>query len=245
MLGRGIAVLAVAGLLLASSPARSEVRFANEATGANYRVTVLSWWEIPFRSVVRQSYDFSCGAAAVATLLTYHYGRPTTERDTFKRMWQLGDREVIRKVGFSLFEMKTYLESVGYRAEGFKLQAADIQKVKRPMIALVELNGFKHFVVVKGVENGKILVGDPMLGLNQYSLADFDKVWNGIVLAIMETPDQQRGKYNLASDWGPWSRAPMDGGYTRISVGDLTDDLPPSYQITPIILLDVRVGTVQ
>lgn len=236
---------AVAALAVAPIPARAEVRLANEAIGANYRVTVLSWWEIPFRSVVRQSYDFSCGAAALATLLTYHYDRPTLERTTFRRMWQLGDRATIRKVGFSLFEMKSYLATEGFRAEGFKLRAEDIVKVKRPMIALVELNGFKHFVVIKGVADGKVLVGDPMLGLNEYSIADFAKVWNGIVLAIMKTPDQSRGKYNLASDWGPWSRAPMEGNYMRVAVGDLTDDLPPSYQITPVILLDVRVGTTQ
>ena len=41
------------------------VRLVNEA-GGNYEVYVMSWWEIPFRSVVRQQYDFSCGSAAMA-----------------------------------------------------------------------------------------------------------------------------------------------------------------------------------
>ena len=41
--------------------------------GTLFQVPVKSMNEIRFQSVVPQRYDFSCGSAAVATLLTYHY----------------------------------------------------------------------------------------------------------------------------------------------------------------------------
>jgi uncharacterized protein len=234
------------GLAQPAATAHAEVLLTRES-GGDFSVGVMSWWEIPFRTVVRQRYDFSCGSAAVATMLTHHYGRPTGEREPFKAMWASGDRELIRKVGFSMYDMKTYLSEIGYQAEGFRLTVADLQKVRRPMIVLINLNGFKHFVVIKGISKDRILTGDSVLGLNQYSLEDFGKMWNGIALAVVKWPTRTPPKYNLKTDWGPWSQAPLEEGNDAlaVSLGDLTTHLPPDYQLTPTFLLDVRVGTVQ
>jgi predicted double-glycine peptidase len=243
---------ALAGLILvalaagAVDPARAEVRLSREADG-DYRVAVMSWWEIPFRSVVRQQHDFSCGSAAVATLLSFHYRRPTSERAVFAAMWERGDQTAIRRVGFSMFEMKTYLESVGYRVAGFRLTVDQLPRLSRPTIVLIDLNGFRHFVVVKGVRGNRVLLGDSVRGLTQYDVADFARIWNGIALAILDTPGVGAPRYDLAGDWGPWSQAPLERGNEglRVAIGDLTTSLPPSYQLTPQILLDVRVGTVR
>ena len=237
----------IAGMLcaVAAVPAAGEVRLTGPETGGTYALQVMTWWDIPFRSVVRQRYDFSCGSAALATLLTFHYGEPTAETAPFRAMWEKGDREAIRKVGFSMLDMKTYLASRGYRAEGFRISADQLKQVKRPTIVLMDLKGFKHFVVIKGVRGDRVLTGDSVLGLNEYSLEDFEKHWNGIALAIVEG-GKKRPTFNLAGDWGPWSQAPLErDGSLHVSVGDLTTNLPPQYQLTPQILLDVRVGTVK
>lgn len=239
------AVAATVGVSQGSG-ALADVRLGRE-NGGDFAVQVMSWWEIPFRTVVRQQYDFSCGSAAVATLLTYHYGRKTGEQEPFRAMWKSGDQELIRKVGFSMYDMKAYLNQIGYPAEGFRLSVADLQKVKRPLIVLVNVKGFKHFVVIKGISKDRVLTGDSVLGINQYSTADFEKIWNGIALAVVKSPPGRTPSYNLSSDWGPWSQAPLEEGNNAlaVSVGDLTTHLPPYYQLTPQILLDVRVGTVK
>ena len=51
--------------------------------------------------------------------------------------------------------------------------------------------------------------------------------------------------FNLASDWGPWSKAPMEDGALHVAADNFATHLPPSYQLTPQILLDVNVGTIQ
>ena len=239
------AVAATVGVSQGSG-ALADVRLGRE-NGGDFAVQVMSWWEIPFRTVVRQQYDFSCGSAAVATLLTYHYGRKTGEQEPFRAMWKSGDQELIRKVGFSMYDMKAYLNQIGYPAEGFRLSVADLQKVKRPLIVLVNVKGFKHFVVIKGISKDRVLTGDSVLGINQYSTADFEKIWNGIALAVVKSPPGRTPSYNLSIDWGPWSQAPLEEGNNAlaVSVGDLTTHLPPDYQLTPQILLDVRVGTVK
>lgn len=243
----GVLALSVAGAAIAASPAASEVRLSREADGADYAVKVMSWWEIPFRSVVRQQYDFSCGSAAVATLLSYHYDRKTTEQEPFRWMWENGNQEVIRKVGFSMAEMRRYLRSIGLRAEGYRLKLDQLRRLDRPSIALIDYKGFKHFVVIKGARGDRILLGDSVLGLTEYDIDDFGKMWNGIVLAVVPS-EGPTPKYDLASDWGPWSRAPIDQGVStgiRIAVGDLTTHLPQDYQIVPHMLLDVPIGTVK
>ncbi|GMM92717.1 hypothetical protein MTsN3n11_10190 [Qipengyuania sp. MTN3-11] len=206
---------------------------------------VMTWWDIPFRSVIRQRYDFSCGSAAIATLLTHHYGRPLNEREAFVAMWRTGDRDAIKQHGFSLLDMRSYLSSIGFVAEGYRLTFDQLRAVRRPTIALIDLNGYKHFVVIKGVRGDRVLTGDPTLGLTEYSADDFSKHWNGIVLAITQAPGTEP-LYDLADDWGPWSRAPLEGsGGVRVALLQADDDLPPQYQITPEFLIPVRIGTVE
>ena len=253
-MGRGIAasrswrrpfhvLVIAASAAAASGTAAAEVRVGRES-GGEYRVGVMSWWDIPFRSIVRQRYDFSCGSAAIATMLTYHYGRPTGEREVFAQMWQSGDQTRIREVGFSMLEMKNYLDSVGYRTEGVRLTISELAQVRRPVIVLLDLNGFKHFVVVKGIGRGRVLVGDSVLGLTQYELDDFGAMWNNVALAVLNPPSRERPLFNLAGDWNPWSTAPIEDGSASLAAatGDLTTHLPPTYQLTPEFLLDIRVG---
>jgi predicted double-glycine peptidase len=156
-------------------------------------------------------------------------------------MWKAGDQEQIKKVGFSMLDMKAYLERAGFRANGYRLGADGLAKLNRPAIMLVDVKGFKHFVVFKGRRGDRILVGDPMLGLNEYALEDFLDAWNGI--ALMVDSAAAAPQFNLASDWGPWSKAPLEDGALKVAADDFTTHLPPSYQLSPQILLDVRVGT--
>jgi uncharacterized protein len=188
-------------------------------------VNVMSWADIPFRSIVRQKYDFSCGSAAVATLLTYHYGRPTPEQLPFAEMWKAGDQKVITKSGFSLFDMKNYLQSIGLHAEGYRMKVDDLRKSKRPAIVLLDLNGFKHFVVVKGVQGNTVLVGDPIRGLEKYGAT------------------KERPAFNIVRDWAPWSTAPIDANAQVANIGDITNNLPPTYQLTTQIQIAARIGT--
>src|SRR5262249_11776712 len=79
--------------------------------GGYYTLPVKSWLDRRYRTVFRQRYDFSCGSAALATLLSYHYGRQVDERQVINEMFKKGDQDKIKKEGFSLLDMKSYLGS--------------------------------------------------------------------------------------------------------------------------------------
>ena len=65
--------------------------------GGGLQLEVRSFKEQRFSSIMQQQYDFSCGSAAVASLLSYHYGHPVTEQEVFTGMFSLADPEKVRQ----------------------------------------------------------------------------------------------------------------------------------------------------
>lgn len=209
---KALASAAVFAATAAVSVAASASDFGVAAGGVRPTLKVASLADRKFATIVRQQYDFSCGSAAVATLLTYHYGRETTERDAFQSMWDVGDQNRIRQFGFSLLEMKRYLESIGLKADGFRLTLDRIAEIGVPGIALIEVKGYRHFVVIKGMTRDTVLIGDPAKGLTKRSRKEFESHWDGTILFVRS--DLARGKlaFNKSDEWGlspgaPYGRA--------------------------------------
>jgi hypothetical protein len=204
----------------------ADVRLTSSVGGA-VSVPVLSYKARPFMTVVPQKYDFSCGAAAVATLLSFHFGRPTAERDVFEAMFAAGDQDKIRREGFSLFEMKAYLESLGYRADGFRVPLDKVARVGVPVITLIETKGYRHFVVIKGLRNGRILVGDPALDVRAMRVDRFAKIWkDGIVFAIHNADDIGKRHFNMELEWTLQPRYPIGEAAKASGLRSITVLLP-------------------
>lgn len=179
----------------------------------DFNVPVRSMADKRFDTVIRQQYDFSCGSAALATLLRYHYGGRQDEEATFRGMWAEGDRAQIRKVGFSLLDMKRYLAALGYSSDGFQVGLDEIAKTGIPGIVLVNLGGYKHFVVVKGVNEKEVLVGDPALGLKTMSRKAFLASWNGVYFVVNDSVAKGRSSFNSSAQWASYLRAPIGGRF--------------------------------
>lgn len=194
--------------------------------GLYFTVPVTSVKEARFKSVIKQQYDFSCGSAAIATLLTYHYDRPTTEQEVFKAMWEVGDQAKIQKLGFSLLDMKGYLEKRGLKADGFKVGLDKLLKVGIPAIALIDTKGYKHFVLVKGLKGGDVLIGDPALGMNVKTREDFEAMWNGIVFVVRNDIKTARENFNVEKEWQVRAEAPFGTALTRQGLANFTLLLP-------------------
>lgn len=238
----GLIGIALATALAASPAAHAQMMTDAPGRAPGYRVRVKSWAEIPYRSTVHQQFDFSCGSAAVATLLTYQYDTPTSETDTFKAMWEKGDQTKIRAKGFSLLDMKNYLVGRGFGAQGYKMAVSDMRDLGLPMIALVTMKGYTHFVVVKGERDGRVLIGDPARGITTMRDDEFAAIWSGIALVITKSPAGTTGKFNQTADWTPWTTPPIRSASTQRTIASITDNLPPIYQIEQQILPTIRVG---
>jgi predicted double-glycine peptidase len=189
--------------------------------GARLSVPVASIKQMRFQTTLRQQYDFSCGSAALATLLTHHYAYPVNEQQVFGQMFVHGDQAKIRKEGFSLLDMQRFLASRGFRADGFRLPLQKLVEARLPAIVLVAERGYNHFVVIKGVSGDRVLLGDPSAGTRVVRRAAFESMWgNKLLFVIHSRPASPR--FNSVADWRAAPRAPLEQGIDRSSLGTAT-----------------------
>ena len=163
--------------------------------GAIFNIKRKTLVDLRFKNVVRQRFDLSCGAAAVATLMRYYYGDKITEQTIIKDIATYGDVAKIKKFGFSMLELKRFGDRRGYVVRGFKVKSAqDLANLKIPVLTLINVRGYSHFVILKGIRNGQVYVADPAYGNRNYSLSEFETGWSKIILAYLsksKSPDNQ------------------------------------------------------
>lgn len=210
-------VLAALALLALPKAEAGSVDLPFQIGGA-YSVPATSLKEARFRATVRQQYDYSCGSAALSTLLTHHYSYPLDEQQVFEQMFGRGDRQKIQREGFSLLDMKRFLEAHGFEADGFEAPLNQLASAAIPAIALVNENGYNHFVVVKGVRDGRVLVGDPAGGTRSLAQAEFESIWVNQILFVIGNK-RELARFNVSSDWATVPRAPLGGGIGRSGLG--------------------------
>jgi hypothetical protein len=169
-------------------------------------VNVQSFQEKKYSATLAQQYDFSCGSAALATLLTYNYNLPVSEQDVFNDMIVHGNKEVISTSGFSLLDLKNYLRRRGMESNGYRAPLEKLAAVRVPAIVLVNVRGYSHFVVLEGIENGWVLLSDPANGMRDEPVGEFEKQWTGIFFLIVTNADQAQKRFN---DPKRWAAAPL------------------------------------
>ncbi|MBJ7311639.1 C39 family peptidase [Rugamonas sp. CCM 8940] len=191
------------------------------AGGGSYAVPVRNLKASRFAATVHQQFDFSCGSAALATLLSFHYGQPVGEQGVFAEMYAGGDQDKIRREGFSLLDMKRYLAAHGWRADGFEQPLDKLVQAGFPAIVLVSDHGYRHFVVVKGLRDGRVLLGDPAGGARAMPRAAFEAIWQNRLLFVIHgwagAP-----RFNDAADWRVAPVAPLALGVARDGLSTVT-----------------------
>jgi uncharacterized protein len=210
------ALLILIAALPWESRASTPVSVVGTGTGL-YTVHLTSVKEARYKSTVHQKYDFSCGSAAVATLLTYQYGYPVNEQVAFEQMYTHGDKAKINKEGFSLLDIKRFLEANGFEADGFKVPLEKLEEENLPAIVLIDEKGYHHFVVVKGMRNDRVLVGDPARGTRVISETKFKTLWkNNLVFVIHNR--RNLAVFNSPNDWKVAPPAPLGDSIDRKSL---------------------------
>jgi predicted double-glycine peptidase len=188
------------------------------ANGTPYSVPVRSMQELRFRTTVKQQYDFSCGSAALATLLTYHYEHGVDEASVLGQMFASGDQEKIRREGFSMLDMKRYLARLGFSADGYQVDLSQLADARIPAIALLTRDGYRHFVVVKGISPDRVLIGDPSRGTRSISRSRFEESQSGIFLVIRDRADIGSKHFNERQEWSGSGRNALDQTVERFAL---------------------------
>lgn len=182
-----LVLLTLSGRALAADDEPVDALVAIRSGGAHIDKPIRTWKAIQEDRVVMQRFDYSCGAAALATLLQHYFGDGTSEADILASILtalsadDIADRE---ENGFSLLDLKNYAVGQGYQAVGVKLKYASLPKLKGPVLIHLEREDYKHFAVLKGVRGDRVFLADPSRGNIRMSIDRFAQEWTGVALVL-------------------------------------------------------------
>ena len=166
---------------------------------------VRSMVELRQAGVVRQGWDLSCGAAALSTVLTYDVGDPVPEPEIVRALLTGADAARIRaRGGFSLLDLKRYAISRGHLAAGYgDLALENLAALGTAIVPTLEPAG-PHFMVFRGVVDGRVVLADPAYGVRTLPAERFQAMWKPRVAFVVRRrggapPDPGPGAVPLVS----------------------------------------------
>jgi predicted double-glycine peptidase len=140
---------------------------------------VVSFQELRQSKLVRQTWDSSCGAAALSTVLTYQFGMSISEYAVAAVILRGSDPSRVRaRGGFSLLDLKRFVEYIGLEGAGYgQMSLTDLMETAEPAIVPIHMHDLDHFVVFRGVRGDRVVVGDPAYGNLTLPISQFEQVW--------------------------------------------------------------------
>jgi len=160
----------------------------NAVQGTRINVRVKSLQELKWRNVVRQQLDIGCGAAALATILTYYFDFPVTEEEMFNPLMTQALRGAgpdVRLVGFNLRHIRNVAAQGGLVGAAFHVSEENLHRIRIPAIARITVHGYDHFAVFKEARGGRVYLADPAFGNTSYRLPQFKKIWSGVLMGFV------------------------------------------------------------
>ena len=150
-----------------------------------------SWHDLQSKNVVMQRRDYSCGAAALATILRYGWGEDVDEADTLRALNQLlTPVEIEDRIqnGFTMFDLRRLAYALGYETAVGRLTIDDLAGSKIPLMVALRLKDFDHFVVVRGIADGRVYLADPIRGNLRVPVSEFQEQWIDQAVLVVAAP---------------------------------------------------------
>ena len=201
--GAALLSLALVGCQTTDEASQSPARKPVSYTTRKYAVTV------------RQQYDFTCGGAALATILTHYWGRPTKEvevLDILKGRYPGQSWEALQKKGFSLEDLIFVANKMGFEAQAAALPPDQLDKLDGPIIVHVKKGDYEHFTVLRKRAGGRTYISDPVLGAIVRLDEEFDQEYTGAALAVWKKSAPLPKATLLARPYPPLDPSAILGG---------------------------------
>ncbi len=135
-----------------------------------------------FEYVLEQERDASCGYSAAASLLTLYWGLEARESELIGTLSELAEGELSYRV--SLADIALMIEKRGLKTIGLDLNWTELLRIivsYAPLIAHYD-RPEKHFALLIGHKDERIVTADPIRGLELLSETEFMERWSGKVL---------------------------------------------------------------
>lgn len=178
------------------------------------QLRITSWKELRQQNIVMQQRDFSCGAAALATILRYYWGDPVSELDVLIGLDQLLTREeAFERIenGLALTDLRRVAVKMGYLSTIGRLEIHQLSESKLPLLVGIVVNGYDHFVVFRGTDGEYAYLADPARGNIRVPIGTFLDQWQKNLALIVLKPGE-----------GPREYSPLAIRESEVTLGELT-----------------------
>jgi predicted double-glycine peptidase len=189
---------------------------------------VWTWEELKKRNVVMQEREYSCGAAALATVMRYLWDdRQVTEDSLLAKVDKILTQEEIKdriENGLSLTDLEKVALDSGYDAAKLKGTISDLAQSKVPVIVGITVRDYDHFVVVRGIVGPWVYLADPMRGNLRVGIGTFQQQWQQNAMLVVV----KSGVTDLPTS------SPLSVRYGEASLGRLNDQALQHAGLRPI-----------
>lgn len=163
---------------------------------------VCSWKQLKEIHIVMQKRDYSCGAAALATILHYYWGDNVSEEQILIAIEKILTPEEMKdriKNGLAISDIRRAAVEMGYLSSIGTLTFRQLTESKVPLIVGITPSGYKHFVVYRGVDCDYVYLADPIRGNIRVPIPEFVCQWQKNAILVVAKPDQEPPKTSALS----------------------------------------------
>ena len=157
-----------------------------------FQKRVNNWNALRQRNIVMQRRDYSCGAAALATIARYYWQDDVTE-DTFLQalLEMLTAEEFKDRVenGLAISDLRRVAVKKGYLSTIGTLEWHKLVETKIPLIIPIKTREYDHFVVYRGSDLDRVYLADPTRGNIRVPIPRFLREWQKNAILVMVKPD--------------------------------------------------------
>ena len=86
------------------------------------------------------------------------------------------------KDGTSIYNLIMASKKIGFESKAYKCGINDLYKLSFPLIALIKIKDYNHFVILNDIIDDKVIIFDPIRGKINYAIDDFLSEWQKIVI---------------------------------------------------------------
>lgn len=183
----------VAGSALVAVPAVAQTGPPIRDPQHRFEKPVHTWLAQKRVNVVMQKQDYSCGAAAMATVARYYWGDPVGEHYFLSTIVGMLTHEQLEdriKNGLTMTDMRLAAVKLGYVSTIGRLSYDELTQAKVPLVVGITVRGFDHFVVYRGSDDYYVYLADPIRGNLRIPAWEFVKQWQKNAVLVLAKPGQ-------------------------------------------------------
>lgn len=159
-----------------------------------------SAYELKWENITPQEYDYTCGAAALSTLIYGYFGEYISESKIINQLinnLNEKDIDIVKKQGFNMLHLKYVAEYFGYDAVGVKIDINTLYRLKGPVIIVLQTSNGNHYVVFKNIVKDRVFIADSINGNYIMTTSYLSSVWDGTALILGKKGVGLVDKYKL------------------------------------------------